>query len=566
MASSSKNPLTKVRDKLSQLRREAEERDAQRRANKTGYPYTNLTTTPINTEALALIPQEAAKKANIAAIEIKEKNVAVAAFDPKTPLAQEIIQKLKTDGYEPSIFVVSLSGLQHIWSFYKFVAGKTAKITGRITIEEEKLASLKETLTSLENIKTDIKKLNAGAGFAGEILEVALAGALATKASDIHFEPAEDHVKLRLRIDGLLHDASNDLKNAIYEHLLSRLKILAGLKINIKDEPQDGRFTISLPGKEIEIRASINPSEFGETIVLRLLDPDTIKLSLIDLGFREDDLKIMQQELEKPNGMILNTGPTGSGKTTTLYTFLRHTHKPEIKTITIEDPIEYHLEGIEQTQVDSEAGYTFAKGLRSLLRQDPDMILVGEIRDLETAEIAIHAALTGHLVFSTLHTNDSFGAIPRLVDMGVKLSVIAPSMNVIIAQRLVRRLCQSCRQPVEISADLKDKIEKFLAKMPEKINKNQYFDNGKLNVKVFKAKGCEKCSGFGYKGRVGVFELLQIEEDLERLIIDRAVEAEIKDLAFKKGFITMQQDGVLKVLAGQTAIDEVERSTGPIEW
>ncbi len=566
MAPSSKNPLTKVRDKLIQLRREAEERDAQRKASKTGYPYTNLTTTPINTEALALIPQEIAQKAEIAAIEIKEKNVAVAALDPKSSSAQEVIQKLKADGYQPSIFVVSLSGLHHIWSFYKFVAGKTAKITGRITIEEEKLATLKKTLTSLENIETAIQKLNSGAGFAGEILEVTLAGALATKASDIHFEPAENHVKLRLRIDGLLHDASNDLKNAIYEHLVSRMKILAGLKINVKDEPQDGRFTITLPDKEIEIRASINPSEFGETIVLRILDPDTIKLSLLDLGFREDDLKIMQRELERPNGMILNTGPTGSGKTTTLYTFLRHTHKPEIKTITIEDPIEYHLEGVEQTQVDPEAGYTFAKGLRSLLRQDPDMILVGEIRDLETAEIAIHAALTGHLVFSTLHTNDSFGAIPRLVDMGVKLSVIAPSMNVIIAQRLVRRLCQNCRQPEEIDTDLKNKIEKFLTKMPERINKNQYFENGKLNVKTFKAKGCEKCSGFGYKGRVGVFELLQINEDLERLIIDRAVEAEIKDLAFKKGFVTMQQDGVLKALVGQTTFDEVERNTGPIEW
>ncbi len=566
MAPSSKNPLTKVRDKLVQLRREAEERDAQRKASKTGYPYTNLTTTPINTEALALIPQEIAQKAEIAAIEIKEKNVAVAALDPKSSSAQEVIQKLKADGYQPSIFVVSLSGLHHIWSFYKFVAGKTAKITGRITIEEQKLATLKKTLTSLENIETAIQKLNSGAGFAGEILEVTLAGALATKASDIHFEPAENHVKLRLRIDGLLHDASNDLKNAIYEHLVSRMKILAGLKINVKDEPQDGRFTITLPDKEIEIRASINPSEFGETIVLRILDPDTIKLSLLDLGFREDDLKVIQRELERPNGMILNTGPTGSGKTTTLYTFLRHTHKPEIKTITIEDPIEYHLEGVEQTQVDPEAGYTFAKGLRSLLRQDPDMILVGEIRDLETAEIAIHAALTGHLVFSTLHTNDSFGAIPRLVDMGVKLSVIAPSMNVIIAQRLVRRLCQNCRQPEEIDADLKNKIEKFLAKMPERINKNQYFENGKLNVKAFKAKGCEKCSGFGYKGRVGVFELLQINEDLERLIIDRAVEAEIKDLAFKKGFVTMQQDGVLKALVGQTTFDEVERNTGPIEW
>ncbi len=547
---------------MEKLRREAEERGAQRRANKTGFPYANLIAAPINMDALSLIDEEIAKKTRTAAFEIKEKKVALAVFDPNDAQTKEVIKKLKNEGYELSIFVVSLSALNHVLSFYQFIPKKAKEITGSIEIEEKRFLELKNTLISLEAIKKELLTSEASAAAATKILEVVLAGALANRASDIHLESAEHGVKLRLRIDGLLHDVFENLDKNTYEHLLSRIKLLSRLKLNISDEPQDGRFSIGLPDKVIEIRTSIIPSEFGETVVLRILDPETIRLNLSDLGFRDDDLEIIKKELSRPNGMILNTGPTGSGKTTTLYAFLRNAQGPEIKIITIEDPIEYHLEGIEQTQVDPEAGYTFSNGLRSILRQDPDMILVGEIRDLETAEIAMHSALTGHLVFSTLHTNEASGAVPRLIDMGVKPSVIAPAINLIIAQRLVRRLCQNCRQEQEIDSDLKIKIEKFLGRLPARVNKNFQ------EIKIFKQSdgGCEKCNNTGYKGRVGIFELFLMSPDLERLIAKEPVEAEIKELAFKQGMVSMQGDGILKTLRGVTTFEEVERMTGPLEW
>jgi type IV pilus assembly protein PilB len=568
-----------IKGKLEKLRREAEERDAQRRANKTGFPYADLITAPINMDALDLIDEEFAKKAKIAAFEIKEKKVALAVFNPDNAQAKEIIEKLKNERYEPSIFVVSLSGLNHVLSFYRFVPEKTKEITGSVEIKEKSFLELKDVLISLGAIKNELLAPDA-AGAATQTLEIILAGALANRASDIHLEPSERGVKLRLRIDGLLHDVFEKLDRNVYERLLSRIKLLSRLKLNISDEPQDGRFSINLPDKAIEIRTSVIPSEFGETAVLRILDPETIRLNLSDLGFRDDDLEIIKKELSRPNGMILNTGPTGSGKTTTLYTFLRQTQRPEIKIITIEDPIEYHLEGIEQTQVDPEAGYTFSGGLRSILRQDPDMILVGEIRDLETAEIAMHSALTGHLVFSTLHTNEASGAVPRLIDMGVKPSVIAPAINLIIAQRLVRRLCQNCRQEQEINSDLKNKINKFLEKLPVRANpvrnKTQtqasVISNGVnknfQEIKIFNPRigGCEKCNNIGYKGRVGIFELFLMSPDLEKLIAKEPVEAEIKELAFKQGMVSMQGDGILKALQGITTLEEVERITGPLEW
>jgi len=573
-----KNPLTKIKEKLAQMQRSAEERDAQRRAAKTGYPYADLSTTPINTEALALIPQEASQKAKIAAIEVQEKKVAVAAFNPSDALAQEVIQKLKAEGYQPSAFVVSLSGLQYIWNFYKFVPEKTEEITGRVRIEEQKLIDLRNVLTSLENIKSSVQKLNTETSHAGEILEIILAGALANRASDIHFESTEHNVKLRLRIDGLLQDVFNEIKKDIYSRLVSRIKLLSGLKLNIHDEPQDGRFTIKLPGKEVEVRVAVAPSEFGEVVVMRLLDPEAINLSLTDLGIREDDLEIIKTELKRPNGMILNTGPTGSGKTTTLYAFLKHKKKPEIKIITIEDPIEYHLEGIEQTQVDEDAGYTFANGLRSLMRQDPDVILVGEIRDRETGEIAVQAALTGHLVFSTLHTNQAAGAIPRLLDLGVKASSIGPALNLVIAQRLVRRLCENCKVPEEIDGTLREKVEKFLAGIPKRVNRERFKE-----IKIFKPKGCAKCNGVGYKGRIGIYELFLNDPEYEKLLIDlesaglsshktleeligqQAGESAIKKFALEQGMVTIQQDGILKIISGMTTFEEVEEITGPIQ-
>jgi len=557
---SPKNPLTKIKEKLSQMRRSAEERDSQRRAAKSGYPYASLITAPINIEALALIPQEVAQKAKVAAFEIKEKKVALAIFDPSESGAKEVIEKLKSQGYELSIFVVSLSGLQHIWSFYKFVSEKPEEITGRIKIEEEKLTGLRKALISLESIKSSIQKLNTEISYAGEILEIILAGALANRASDIHFEPTEHFVKLRLRIDGLLHDVFAELKKDVYEHLVSQIKLLSALKINIHDEPQDGRFTINLPSKEVEVRVAIAPSEFGEVVVMRILDPDAINLSLSDLGLRDDDLEIIKKELKRPNGMILNTGPTGSGKTTTLYAFLKHKKNPEIKIITIEDPIEYHLEGIQQTQVDEEAGYTFANGLRSLMRQDPDIILVGEIRDKETVEIGIQAALTGHLVFSTVHANSASGAIPRLLDLGVKAVSVGPALNLIIGQRLVRRLCGQCKVPAKIDDNLKDKINAFLNNLPSRVKKEQYKD-----IKFFEPKGCAVCNDTGYKGRIAIYELLVLNPEIEELILKQVSETVFHEFSVQHQMTTMQQDGILKVISGITTFEEIEGTTGPIE-
>ncbi len=572
-------PLSKIKEKLSQMRKDAEERDAQRRASKSGFSYINLTTAPINIEALNLIPEETSRKAQVAAIELNKKKVALVAFDPIGPETKKIIEKFKKEGYSPSIFVVSLAGLNHIWSFYKFVVKEQEEITGRINIEEKKLIELKNNLTSLENIKASIQKFNDELGYAGEILEIVLAGALANRASDVHFEPAKDEVKLRLRIDGLLHDVFGEIKKNIYLHLISRIKLLSELKLNIHDEPQDGRFTIKFPRKAIEVRVAIAPSEFGEVVVMRLLDPDLLNISLADLGIRDDDFEIIKNELKRPNGMILNTGPTGSGKTTTLYAFLKYKKTPEIKIITIEDPIEYHLEGIEQTQVDKEAGYDFSNGLRSLMRQDPDVILVGEIRDRETGEIAVQAALTGHLVFSTLHTNEAAGAIPRLLDLGVKSSSIGPSLNLVIAQRLVRRLCSDCKVSQEIDEVLNKKIEKFLAGLPKRVNREKFKD-----IKIFKTKGCAKCNGTGYLGRVGVYELILNDPEYEKLLIDPksaslashktleelikqgAGEADVKKFALEEGLVTMQQDGILKTISGLTTLEEVEGATGVIHW
>jgi len=405
-----------------------------------------------------------------------------------------------------------------------------------------------------------------------------LAEAIKLGASDIHFEPTHNFTKLRMRIDGLLYDVFNELKKNFYERLLSRIKLLSGLKINIADETQDGRFTIKFPEKEVEVRVAIAPSEFGEVVVMRVLDPDAINLSLPDLGIRDDDLEIIKNELKRPNGMVLNTGPTGSGKTTTLYAFLKYKKNSEIKIITIEDPIEYHLEGIEQTQVDDEAGYTFANGLRSLMRQDPDVILVGEVRDKETGEIAVQAALTGHLVFSTLHTNKAAGAIPRLLDLGVKASSIGPALNLVIAQRLVRRLCPDCKVAEKVDETLKSKIEKFLAGLSKRVNRENFKE-----IKIFKPQGCAKCNNLGYKGRVGIYELflndpqyeklfidperaiLSSHKTLEELISQQAGESTIEKFALEQGMITMQQDGILKAISGMTTLEEVEGITGPIQ-
>lgn len=563
-----------IKEKLIKMRREAEERDAQRRAQKSDFSYFNLSTSPIDTQALGLIPENTAKEARAAAIEIKENKLALVVYDPSAEPAQKLINELKSRGFQLKIFVVSLSGLNYVFGFYKFISKAQEKITSSVKVE-----SLKEKIIGLDNLGEVLKStsLSIKNKDIAEILEIIFDGALANRASDIHFEPDENKIKIRMRIDGILHDVFHGFNKNFYLQILSRLKLLSNLKINVSDESQDGRFTMEFPQKKVEVRIAIAPSEFGEVAVMRLLDPDAINLSLVDLGIREDDLEIIKTELKRPNGLILNTGPTGSGKTTTLYAFLKYKKSSEIKIITIEDPIEYHLEGIEQTQVDEEAGYTFADGLRSLMRQDPDVILVGEIRDKETAEIGIQAALTGHLVLSTVHANSAAGAIPRIIDLGVKPSSIGPALNLIIAQRLVRKLCESCKSPQKTDKIFQEKIEKFLEKLPKKINKEKYKE-----IKIFSPKGCLKCNNSGYKGRIGIYELLlndpeyekllidpahaalSSHKELEELIISSASESAIKKFALEQEMTTMQQDGILKVISGITTIEEVEAMTGPI--
>jgi len=412
---------------------------------------------------------------------------------------------------------------------------------------------------NLSSLETKINELEKSQAVATLFLENILRAGLDLSSSDIHFEPEKEKIKIRFRIDGMLYPAGG-LSLKSYERLLNRIKLLSGMKLNIGGTGQDGRFTVS-DGTDIEIRASINPSEFGETVVLRILNPETIGLDLAVLGLRKDDEAIIRAELGKPNGMILVTGPTGSGKTTTLYAFLKEVRTPEIKIITIEDPIEYRLEGVQQTQVDLEAGYTFDNGLRSILRQDPDVILVGEIRDLPTAEIASQASLTGHLVFSTLHTNDAIGAIPRLIALGVKPPTIGPALNLVVAQRLVRKLCEKCREKIEQTEGFKEKMKQFVSRLPSRVDRNIY---NLSSASPYRAKGCEFCQA-GYKGRTGIYELFLVDRRIDPLITEKVTEAAIEK-AISEDYIPLQADGLLKAISGITSLEEVERVTGPLKW
>lgn len=429
------------------------------------------------------------------------------------------------------------------------------KISEEIKISPAKLSEIRKEVFNILEFQKKIEKFLEKS--ATELLEIILGGAINLDASDVHIEPEEEQAKMRIRLDGVLHDVMV-FGFKVYQTLLSRIKLLSGIKLNITDRPQDGRFTISMEETTTEIRASTLPAEHGESIVLRLLNPKSL-IEIDALGLRKDLVEIFNKEIKRPNGMIIVTGPTGSGKTTTLYAILKRINKPEIKIITIEDPVEYHLTGLSQTQVDPTKGYAFASGLRSIMRQDPDVILVGEVRDLETAEIACQAALTGHLVFSTLHTNDAAGAIARLVDLGVRPVSIAPSFNMVVAQRLPRKVCKKCVKFVSPSETDFKKLKKGLVKVPKKILPSSFFDS---DLKIPKAQGCPACNLTGYKGRIGIFETFLVDDEMEKFILTNPSIVAMRELAIKKGMILMHQDGLIKVLEGITTIEEVERVTG----
>jgi len=550
-----------LKEKLAEGTLQAEEREAKFLADKLGYEYLNLSIISPQTQALELISEEEARSAFCAPFMLRQKVVSFACKNPELDATRRVIQKLEGQGYQLKIYIVSVPSLKSAWLGYALIAASRKKeITGKIDVESEQLENLQKNVTSIGHVKKEIEEFNKP--YASQILEIILAGALALDASDVHIEAEEGAARLRYRIDGALQDVA-DLSLNYYRSILSRIKLLGGMKINIHSAAQDGRFTIRTSDVAIEIRVSIIPSAYGETVVMRILNPKTIQLNLEDLGFREDDLAIIDEQIKRPNGIILNTGPTGSGKTTTLYAFLRKIYNPEMKVITVEDPIEYHLEGITQTQVNPERNYTFANGLRAIVRQDPDVILVGEIRDNETAGIAMHAALTGHLVFSTLHTNEAAGTIPRLLDMGVQPAILAPALNLAIAQRLVRKLCPNCRKKVKLTDEEAERAKSIVSQLPTRVKKPQL---GK-EIEIFEAgEGCEKCNDTGYKGRIAVLELLLVDPEIQEIINQPRLPTiiQLKEAAVKKGMVTMESDAILKILAGLTSVSEAESVLGKI--
>jgi len=539
--------------KLQQLRREEEEQKAKDLADKLGFSYLDLRVSPIDEYALVLAKKEEAMNSQAAIIQKRQKELYVVAVDPQKEITKNFIKNLEAQGYQIKIFLASLSNLKRAWDKYDLIKIKTV-ITKKAEIDTEKLKQIEEGLSTIKDLEEKIEQAKSSAT---ELLNTVIAAALKLEASDVHMEiTSKEETRLRFRIDGVLEDAGQ-IPFSAFKLLLSRVKMLSGLKLNVHDTPQDGRFTFKSENTNIEIRVSTIPAENGENVVFRVLDPRTIGLKLEDLGIQDYDFKTIENELGKPNGMIITSGPTGSGKTTLLYAFLKKINSTELKIITLEDPIEYHIPGIEQTQVSGDdKTYTFANGLRSILRQDPDIIMVGEIRDNETAEIAIHAALTGHLVFTTLHTNDASGAIPRLVDMKVNPSLIPSAINLVIAQRLVRRVCPKCSTSVKPDVQTLEKIKKGLSNLPSRVKKP---DLDKINVKKASEKGCVRCNFNGYKGRVGIFELFMVDDAMEKTILKTPSFTEIKDAAIKAGMVTMEQDGLLKVVAGITTIEELGR-------
>jgi len=542
----------KQEERLHELRAHEEEQLAEMLAPKYGVEYVDLTSKSVDTDALRLVPEEQARQTELAPFRKVHKTLYVAMRAPERPDALQVVKSLEALGYEVRRFIVSHASLKHAWDRYHDISYATETEAGILTLSNGTIQEMLERLKTLEDVRAQIEQYRSSKDThrISRVLEIMMAGALSLGASDVHLEPEEEGVRMRYRLDGVLVEVLIfDIPT--YTLISSRLKLLSGLKLNIKNAAQDGRFSIVVGGKEVEIRASILPGSYAETIVMRLLDPTTIALPMEELGFDTYLMDIFHREIAKPNGMILNTGPTGSGKTTTLYAFLRKVHKPEIKIVTIEDPIEYHLPGIVQTQVSRD--YTFAQGLRSTLRQDPDIIMVGEIRDAEVASTAVQASLTGHLVFSTLHTNDAAGTFPRLLDMGVSADILGAAVTTAMAQRLVRRLCPHCREPAPIGGDVKGKMDQLLAHIPhaEDLPKNREM--------MWLPKGCDLCGGLGYKGRIAVVEVVLMDKQIEDCVRHTSSERDIWAAAKHQRIRRMAQDGAVKILQGVTSFDELSR-------
>ncbi len=547
--------------KFAKKQREIQLHDLERltatKAQSAGVLYIDLQGFPISQEALAMIEESEARAIGVACFYFDGKHLRLAALDPKSPAAQakltELENKLFIDNGE--IYLVSSHSMDHALWLYKSLP-KVKPAPASVEINAAQLEKFKQEIDNYKSLADKINTVNMS-----DMLVLLIATALKIGSSDIHVEAEEKGVIIRLRVDGVLQEAAV-INNDKWKRIISRLKILSKVKINVENKPQDGRFDINTTDEKVAVRSSFLPTAFGESVVMRLLHSSSISLSFEELGLIKHEYERLAEEVDKPNGLVLVTGPTGSGKTTTLYAMLNRLNKPGTKIITLEDPIEYQLPGINQSQVDETKGYNFSSGLRSVLRQDPDIVMVGETRDLETAEIAVRAALTGHLVLSTLHTNDAAGVIPRLLDLGIQPYLLSPALNGIVGQRLVRKLCTKCKAKREVSTEEEEKIKKILAVISPHAN----VDVPKELPEIYKAVGCPACNNLGYKGRIGIYEILTMDANIKELTASNAPAFKILEQAIENGMVTMLQDGVLKVLQGITSLEEVYEAAGKMDY
>jgi len=525
---------SKLTDKLAEIRLKKKEEAAEQLANSSGLAYINLTGFAISEEALRFLSEDITRERGFVCFYKDEKEARFGTINPRNEENKVWFEKFKSEKASINIelYVISQKSFELAVGNYVRLPKIIKKVDG-VSITEQDLVKFERKIEKLSDLEKEVKDISVT-----DLVTLTIAAGLKTEASDIHFEPEENSVQLT------------------WNRVISRIKLLAGLKLNITDRPQDGRFTIFLADDKVDVRVSCLPTAYGESVVMRLLRSSVAGLDFEKLGVRGVSFEQLKKEIARPNGMIITTGPTGSGKTTTLYSILSKLNTPEVKIITLENPIEYKLEGINQSQVDPEHDYSFAAGLKSILRQDPDVVMVGEIRDINTADTAINAALTGHLVLSTLHTNSAAASIPRFLSMGVKPFLLAPSINAIIGQRLARRICEHCKQEVELSPENNKRVSELLEQIPEKSSQRPSLEN----LKFYKGDGCEKCGGLGYKGRVGLYEILTMNPEIEKMILDNKVsEYEIEKIAIENGMITMVQDGLLKALDGLTSVEEVFR-------
>ena len=502
----------------------------------------------VQLKALETIPEESAKYYKMLPLAKEGNRLEVGMVYPEDLKAREALEFLaRQNKFSYQIFLISLSNFNELLTKYR-------------SLKKEVKRALEELETELEKEKRpgvqaiEVERIAEEAPIS-KIVAVILRHAVDGKASDIHIEPSRDKLRVRFRLDGVLHP-SIFLPMRILPAIVARIKILSNLKIDETRIPQDGRFSARIEGRLIDFRVSTFPTILGEKAVMRILDPGERKIDFKELGITGRNLEAIKRGLDKSYGMILSTGPTGSGKTTTLYSVLSLFNDEKVNIMTLEDPVEYFIEGVNQSQIKPEIGYSFGSGLRYMLRQDPDIIMVGEIRDEETASLAIHAALTGHILLSTLHTSNTLGVIPRLIDMGIEPFLLPSTLSLAIAQRLLRKLCPYCKKKVKANKEARKKIIDEIEKIPSVVKKEIKIEKV---LYIYEPVGCKRCNNLGYAGRIGIFEILEMTENLEEIILKEPSESTIKEEAKRQGMITMKQDGMLKVLEGVTSLEEVLR-------